>query len=182
MNDFYYNLLNIGAPKRNYEQHIDFISKIIRNEVLDIENYVDNKEGLCKVASYNISSSLKENKYKFYLCNINELFENSIDHAFIITNFMDEKNKIHYILIDATFSQFINNDKQLYKLQNWPSDILDKTLNGKVIKDSLIQKCMIEIDDELLKCYLGSFVNEPYYKNIDFVIDDLIFNRKEHQK
>lgn len=182
MNDFYYDLLNIGVPKQNYEQHIDFISKIIQNEVSEIETYVNDKEGLCKVASYNILSSLKEKKYSAHLYNINEIFENSIDHAFIITNFKDEQNQIHYILVDATFSQFINNDKELYKLESWPSDILDKTTTGTIIKQSLINNYMVNIDDEFLKCYLGSFINEPYYENIDVGIDDLILDRKEHRK
>lgn len=182
MNDFYYDLLHIGSPKKTYEQHIACISKVIQKEVEQMNIFSSSQEGLCKVASYNIASSLKEENYFVHLCNIHQIFEESIDHVFVITNFKDENSIVHHFLIDATFSQFLNRKEALYKLQNWPSDVLEKTNIGTMIKRDLLTFYMTEIDDTKLKCYLGSFINETIFENIPFGIENLLFNRKAHKK
>lgn len=168
MNDFYESILNI----RNYnpEDVLKGINTIVFEEVEDARNYTDSMQGLCKVLSNNIKIRLDELKLNNMLVNLRN-YGSVIDHEFIISSFKDKNKKVNYILIDATYSQFVKNDDNPYKLTEYPAILLQNS--NLDLLNSLLNKGFSLIDEESFKNYINSF-------GLELKLEDVILSKGDN--
>lgn len=179
MDSFYYNLLNIGKEKQDSNSFYKTISKIIEEEITPIRQNNSNLEGLCKYVSNNINLRLKELNFDSKIVNLKEEF-GLYDHEFILTSYVDLNDEINYILIDPTYSQFVKKEHSIVnKLEEFPSCVLERTEDGKEMLKQLLCVNYIKINDDDLKRYIGSFMNESDINNLDFNISDIILERRK---
>ena len=154
IDDFYNKILNIRKMS-NIAEKIGEIVTSVKKEIL---NYTTDYSGLCKLASHNISDSLNNLGIQNKVINTRDLFGNEVyEHEFIICYFYE--NGMNYVLIDATFSQFVFNGKTLnnYALKKWPSKVLSASENGQDLLEQLLEKGYTFIDNQKLKLYFNSF-------------------------
>lgn len=152
LNQLYNRILNLKGE--NIEDNINFIISEIKKE---IDSYNLDYSGLCKLISNNLSIKLNEKGIHNKIINLKTLFD-AYEHEFVICFYYF--NGDHFLLIDPTYSQFVNNKNQQLReniLNNWPGDILNSTQEGQKILNDLLQKGYIELTEENLRLYLNSF-------------------------
>lgn len=176
MDSFYYNLLNIGKKNLTEEEYINNIVDVIKKETEISRKYNKDLERLCKVISTNINSHLKELNIDSKIVNTKELF-NAYEHQFILSSYKDKDNNINYYLIDPTYSQFKHKDEYDFDVI-YPSDILNKTNEGKELLNNLLNNGYSKINDNDLKRYIGSILYEEDINKIDISISNIILERK----
>lgn len=173
MDNFYYNLLNIGNKKLNKEEYFKLISKVINEEVEPFIETSPDLSRLCIIISRNINSKLKELRVDSKIVNTTDLYD-MYEHQFILSSYEDN-GVIKHVLIDPTFIQFRHKNNDYEHLL--PIDILLNN-GGTILASNLIKKGYSEINDIDLKRYIASIKLEENIDNIDFNIDDIIFERK----
>lgn len=155
---FYYRILNIKDSTLEEKEIKSIIKTVIEEELSKVENYTETLEGLCKVVSSNILASLEEKGIEASLFNTQDLLGIK-EHIAIIASYL-YKDKLKYILIDPTYSQFLKKQKVLlhpyYNL--WPSEILEKT-NPELLKE-LLEEGYTEVDDTSFNEYLCSLTGK----------------------
>lgn len=165
MNEFYESILNIR--KCDKEVVMKNIFNIVLDELTDVTSYVNNMEGLCKVLSNNVKCRLDEEKISNKIINIKDLGSN-VEHEFIIANFKDLDNKINYILIDPTYSQFLKREGMPLHFDEWPATLLEDSNSG--LLESLLNLGFSEINSESFKNYINSF-------GINYEFEDVILDK-----
>ncbi len=153
LDTFYNKILNIRQI-RNREEKIKEIVLAVKKE---ISNYTTDYSGLCKLASSNISTLLNDSGIQNKVINTRDLFGNDVyEHEFIICYFYEDG--MQYILVDATFSQFVFDHQSLNHsaLKDWPSTILSASENGQKLLNQLLCDGYTFIDDEKIKLYFHS--------------------------
>ena len=152
LNSFYYKISNI-----NKSNNIEIIEQVI--EVIKLfmqENDIDSLR-MCKVFSNLIYNELTSRNVACKIINTKELF-GCYEHEFVIAHFYKD-DKINYVLIDLTYSQFVTKgitNELLYSLLN----------NGYCL-----------VDDSVLDNYLFSIHQD---KNIDkYSLQELIMEVKK---
>ena len=117
---------------------------------------VSDFEGLCFYFSNNIKSYLEEQGIDVKLLNIRDLTDVDYDHYFLIAD---------GFLIDLTYSQFLSKSGEIRFFDDFPSNILKKSVEGEKILNSLLSDGYFKIDNNL-DVYLGSFKKkEDIYEN-----------------
>ena len=185
MDNFYYNLLNIGKEKLADQKYFDIVNRIIEEETnnLKIDNY-DLKQ-MRKIISTNIDFRLQELNISSKIINTKTLF-NIFEHQFIISSYINLEGKINYVLIDPTYVQFINKNEYDYKTVT-PVDILKKEEKGKKLLDNLLCLGFSIIDDDDIKLYISSILygTDMFYeftdKEINVTINDLIMKGRYNE-
>ena len=113
-------------------------------------------DGLCFYFSNNIKSYLEEQGIYADICNIRDLTDIDYDHYFLIAD---------GFLIDLAYSQFLPKDGKLRFFDEWPSNILKSSTQGKTILNSLLRDGYFKISNNL-NVYLNSFKKkENTYEN-----------------
>lgn len=171
MLDFYELILNIG--KFDKEKAARLIEKTITMEIDLVKAYVNEMDGLCKLLSNNIKIKLTDLNFKVKLVNTNELSKDLTEYEFLIVNFKDMDNKINYVLIDTTYSQFFPKENTVLapNFNHWPANILKQ--NNSELLDNLLLSGYSFINDNDLKDYLSSFSN----KEINYSLEDIIIEK-----
>lgn len=176
MDNFYYDLLNIGKPKMTEKEYIDKIKNVINEETKLSKEYNPNLERLCKVISTNINSHLKELNIDSKIINTTDLYD-MYEHQFIISSYKDDNNNLNYYLIDPTYTQFKHKNNDYHNI--YPTDILCSSKEGIVLGTNLTKKGYSKIDDNDLKRYIGSILLEPDINKINLTIEDIILERRQ---
>lgn len=164
MNEFYESLLNIKYY--DYNKVLKEIKKIINEELSDVVEYTHDMEGLCELLSNNVKCRLDDINIKNNKVNINNF--NKPKHEFLLASFKDTDKKVNYVLIDPTYSQFLEKNEKLLHFNNWPSTLL-KQSNEVLLTDLLNCGCSI-VDEKSFKDYMNSF-------EIDCTLEDIILER-----
>ena len=175
MDSFYYNLLNIGKKSMSEDEYLNKIKEVIDDETKLSKEYNENLDRLCKVISTNINSHLKDLNIDSKIVNTKDLF-NIYEHQFIISSYMDNDSNINYYLIDPTYSQFKHKDEFDFEAI-YPADILNKTEEGKLLLNNLLNSGYSKINDNDLKRYIGSIMYEEDINKIDITIEDIMLER-----
>lgn len=158
--DFYDRLLSIKE-----EDLEPVIIKIINEEVTKIKESSTNLDGLCRVIGINIYENMKRKNINAVCLDLKELI--NIDHLILLVKYHFQGENIT-ILVDPTFSQFVKKDNlELIKYTSWPSErILPQ------IKDGLLTKGCIKINNETFNNYVNSFLENKLDINLDEVFYD----------
>ncbi len=152
LNQLYNRILNLKGE--NVEENICFIIDEIKKEIV---SYNIDYSGLCKLVSNNLSIKLNEKGIHNKIINLKTLFD-AYEHEFVICFYYLDGD--HFLLIDLTYSQFVNNKNQQLReniFNNWPGDVLNATQEGQIVLNDLLQKGYIELTEENLRLYLNSF-------------------------
>lgn len=104
-------------------------------------------DGLCFYFSNNIKSYLEEQDIDVKILNICELTNVNFDHYFLIAD---------GYLIDLTYRQFLPRNGKLRFFDDFPSNVLKKSLEGEKILNCLLNDGYFKIDNNL-NVYLDSF-------------------------
>lgn len=171
MDSFYYNLLNIGKKSIKEEEYLNIIKEIV-GEVS--KSYHNDLDGLCKFISIDISDRLKQKNIDANIINTKDLYD-MYEHQFVISSFIDELNNINYYLIDPTYIQFRHKDEYDFEVL-YSADFLEKT--DKKLFDDLFKDGYSKINNNDLKCYIGSLMYEEDINKIDLNIEDIILERR----
>ena len=170
MLDFYETILNL--EKWDTTKVISILDRLIKLEMLEIDEYTDNYEGLCKVFANNLYIKLKEIGLNVKKVNICELYKEMRQHEFLIVSYQDLNNNFNYILIDPTYEQFVKKEDTISPLyyEAWPSEIL-QNINPNLLKN-LLENRYSYIDDKNLQDYLRSFTNKKVNIDLETIILD----------
>jgi hypothetical protein len=164
LNNFYYNLLNIGSSNQDKLTDIANIIEKNKQELSQTTDY----EGLCKIFSNNISLDLKEKEIDHRILNTLDLGSN-YEHVFVVAFYKTQD--LNYVLIDPTFIQFASNqNKQLIAFNEWPSDTLKQTLDGEKLSNKLIESGYSLVDNNIFNKYLNIFNNLEHTLALDEVL------------
>ncbi len=129
---FYRSILNI----KNEDQK-EKIKNIVKNEKEKLLSKVESLDGFCIYIASQIQNQLNKNGITTYYVDLNELVQ--VDHVVLISEYLYQ-GKTKRILIDPTFTQFVKADqKKLIKLEQWPSEKLDKDLVFHLVNDGIIE-------------------------------------------
>lgn len=159
---FYRSILNI----KNEDQK-EKIKNIVKNEKEKLLSKVESLDGFCIYIASQIQNQLNKNGITTYYVDLNELVQ--VDHVVLISEYLYQ-GKTKRILIDPTFTQFVKADqKKLIKLEQWPSEKLDKDLVFHLVNDGII-----EIDDSVFNQYINAF--NSVEQEID--LDEYLLNMK----
>ena len=134
------------------------IIKITIDYVLDEvkKTNIDNFDGLCFYFSQNIKSYLEEQGIDSIMYNIRDLTNVNFDHYFLIAD---------GFVIDLAYSQFLPSNGKLRFFVDFPSNILNSTLEGREILNHLLNDGYFKIENNL-DVYLNSFkTKEDVYEN-----------------
>ena len=177
MLDFYETILNI--QKWDTKKVISIINRLIKLEMLEYNN---SYEGLCKVFANNLYIKLKEIGLNVKKVNICELYKEMRQHEFLIVSYQDLNNNFNYILIDPTYEQFVKKKGQTSPLyyEAWPSEIL-QNINPNLLKN-LIKDRYSYIDDKNFQDYLRSFTNKEVNINLETILLDKYKDRARRIK
>lgn len=104
-------------------------------------------DGLCFYFSNNIKSYLEEQDIDVKILNICDLTNVNFDHYFLIAD---------GYLIDLTYRQFLPRNGKLRFFDDFPSNVLKKSLEGEKILNCLLNDGYFKIDNNL-NVYLDSF-------------------------
>lgn len=104
-------------------------------------------DGLCFYFSNNIKSYLEEQDIDVKILNICDLTNVNFDHYFLIAD---------GYLIDLTYRQFLPRNGKLRFFDDFPSNVLKKSLEGEKILNCLLNDGYFKIDNNL-NDYLDSF-------------------------
>ena len=104
-------------------------------------------DGLCFYFSNNIQSYLEEQDIDVKILNICDLTNVNFDHYFLIAD---------GYLIDLTYRQFLPRNGKLRFFDDFPSNVLKKSLEGEKILNCLLNDGYFKIDNNL-NVYLDSF-------------------------
>ena len=180
MLDFYETILNINTW--DTKKVISIINRLIKLEMLEVNEYVDSYEGLCKVFANNLYNRLSDMGLNVKKVNLNELYKEMREHVFLIMSYRDMNNNFNYILIDPTYEQFVKKDNAISPLyyEAWPSEIL-QNINPNLLKN-LLENRYSYIDDKNLQDYLRSFTNKKVNINLETIILDKYKDRSRRTK
>ena len=169
MLDFYQTLLNIQSW--DSKKIISILERCIKLEMLEVDKYTDDYEGLCKVFANNLYERLTS-------YGINELYREMKEHVFLIMSYKDLKNNFNYILIDPTYTQFVKKDNKKSPLyfEAWPSEILQNT-NPNLLKNLINDKYSF-IDDKNLQDYLRSFTDKQVKIDLESIVAEKYKDRR----
>ena len=134
------------------------IIKITIDYVLDEfrDTNISNFDGLCFYFSNNIKSYLEEQGIIADMYNIRDLSDIDYDHYFLIAD---------GFLIDLTYSQFLPKSGKLRFFEDFPSNILKSSIEGKMILNRLLKDGYFKINNNL-NVYLNCFKKkENSYEN-----------------
>jgi hypothetical protein len=176
MDNFYYNLLNIGKKVMTQVEYESIIRKVVEEETKNIKKENEELERLCKVISININSKLKGLKIDTKIINTKKIYD-MYEHQFILSSYVNQDNIINYYLIDPTYSQFKHKDEYDFSVL-YPADFLNKTEEGKKLYNNLLTLGYSKINDNDLKRYIGSIMYEDDIDKIDINIEDLVLERR----
>lgn len=154
----------------DHESVMKEMKKIVYEELCDVLEYSSNTEGLCKLVCNNIKCRLDEINLKSKIINTGDF--NKPEHEFIIVTFKDTREKVNYVLIDATYRQFIKRNGKLLHYNEWPAALL-KTSNEELLNDLISCGCSI-INSNSFKDYLNSF-------EIDSSLEDVMLERYKEE-
>ena len=104
-------------------------------------------DGLCFYFSNNIKSYLEEQDIDVKILNTCDLTNVNFDHYFLIAD---------GYLIDLTYRQFLPRNGKLRFFDDFPSNVLKKSLEGEKILNCLLNDGYFKIDNNL-NVYLDSF-------------------------
>lgn len=104
-------------------------------------------DGLCFYFSNNIKSYLEEQDIDVKILNICDLTNVNFNHYFLIAD---------GYLIDLTYRQFLPRNGKLRFFEDFPSNVLKKSLEGEKILNCLLNDGYFKIDNNL-NVYLDSF-------------------------
>lgn len=168
MLDFYQTILNI--QQWDSKQIISILERCIKLEMIEVDKYTNDYEGLCKVFATNLYEKLNSMGINVQMVNLNELYREMKEHVFLIMSYQDLNNKFNYVLIDPTYTQFVKKDNMESPLyfEAWPSEILQNT-NPNLLKNLINDKYSF-IDDKNLQDYLRSFTNKPVNTTLETII------------
>ena len=117
---------------------------------------ISNFDGLCFYFSNNIKSYLEEQGIPADMYNIRDLSDIDYDHYFLIAD---------GFLIDLTYSQFLPKRGKLRFFEDFPSNILKSSIEGKMILNRLLKDGYFKINNNL-HIYLNCFKKkENSYEN-----------------
>lgn len=167
MDRFYYDLLNIGKMKTNYDDYFKNIEKIIEEETCLAKKDNPSLDRLCKVISNNINIRLKELNYDSKIVNTKEIYD-MYEHQFILSSYIDNNDNMNYVLIDPTYKQF-----------NYQANILKVKEDGNLLLNNLLNNGCSIINDNDLKRYIGSIMHEDNINKIDITISDIVLERRK---
>lgn len=176
MDRFYYDLLNIGKKKMDDKDYFEILNRVILEETAFMKKDNPSLDFVCKIISTKINCRLKELNFDTKIINTKELYD-MFEHQFVISSYIDLNDEVNYILIDPTYSQFINKNEYNFKTLT-SADFLGKTKEGKIMLDSLLCLGFYKIDDNDLKRYIASIMYEDDINKIDITINDLILERR----
>ena len=176
MLDFYETLLNI--QQWDSKKIISILERCIKLEMLEVDKYTDDYEGLCKVFANNLYEKLTSYGINVKMINLNELYREMKEHVFLIMSYKDLENHFNYVLIDPTYTQFVKKDNKKSPLyfEAWPSEILQNT-NPNLLKNLINDKYSF-IDDKNLQDYLRSFTDKQVKINLESIIIDKYKDRR----
>ena len=123
---------------------IDYVLDEFKNT--DVSGF----DGLCFYFSNNIKSYLEEQDIDVKIFNIHDLTNVDYDHYFLIAD---------NFLIDLTYSQFLPKNGKLRFFDDFPSNILKKSVEGEKILSNLLNNGYFKIENNL-DLYLSSFKNK----------------------
>lgn len=190
MDNFYYNLLNIGKADLTKEEYFNKIKNVIDTEAEIYRDDNSRLDRLCIVVSTNINEALKDLNIPSKIVNTKDFFD-IYEHRFVLSSYVDDE-KINYILIDPTFTQFRHQNNDFHNV--YPVDILIETKEGKKLAFNLLKNGYSKIDDRLLNEYIASLyitkkyektnkqieemMNDIEYKSFNISIDDIMLERR----
>lgn len=178
MDNFYYNLLNIGKKVMTQTEYESIIRKVVEEETKNIKKENEDLSKLCIIISRKIKEHLKRLNISSKVINTKNIYD-MYEHEFIISSYQDGNNNIMYYLIDPTYNQFKHKDEYDYGFPVlYSADFLNKTEEGKKLYNNLITLGYSKIDDNDLKRYIGSIMYEDDINNIDINIEDLVLERR----
>lgn len=177
INNFYYKLLNIKQKENDIEP---IIARVINIELQTLLSQVEEVDGFCMYLACNIGDTLSKNGINISYQNISDILNINYFHYFLIANTMIN-DEIKYYLIDPSYIQFLKKENQVLtnKFKRWPGEILNQTQLGKITLKKLIKDGYTMIDENSMKLYLGSFINETDIRKIDFNLGSTITNGKQ---
>ena len=175
MDRFYYDLLNIGKKKTNDTEFNNKLNRIIEEETELSKKINPDLDRLCKVISININDRLKDLNIDSKIINTKNIYD-MYEHQFVLSSYIDQNDNVNYVLIDPTYSQFKDKGEYAFKAI-YPTDVLSKSEEGKILLDNLMCLGYSKIDDNDLKRYIGSIMYEEDINKIDITINDLVLER-----
>lgn len=159
-NIYHYSQVNFSYNSILHIDKKEIIKNIVKKEKEKLLFKTQDLAGFCKYIANQIECELKEKSITAYYIDLNEIV--GIDHVFLIAEYMSDKI-LKRILIDPTISQFVKSEeKQLLKLQNWPSEKMDSEMLENLLKNG-----MVEIDNWLFNNYINSFNSVNQNINLD---------------
>ena len=171
--DFINSILNI---KQKYTQNpnediYSLLKTIISEEKNIIYKETKDLTGYCKYIATQIYDRLRQENITTYWIELNTVAD--IDHTILIAEYK-KNNEFKRFLIDPTYSQFTKNDKyNLVKLEEWPSEKLDKD-----ILNDLLEIGLTELNSQKFNNYLNSFTNLNDNIDLDEFLHNNLFKRK----
>ena len=85
MLDFYQTILNI--QQWDSKQIISILERCIKLEMIEVDKYTDDYEGLCKVFATNLYEKLNSMGINVQMVNLNELYREMKEHVFLIMSY-----------------------------------------------------------------------------------------------
>lgn len=131
----------------------DFLKQIVKNVKEEINGAgVSSMDGLCIYCAHNIGCDLMEFGIDFDRVDTVDYLIN-YSHQFLIVYGLDGK----CYLVDPTYSQFLKRNETLVCFEKWPSEILEKSDNGKRLLNNLLVDGCSEVLESDVDLYLNSF-------------------------
>jgi small nuclear ribonucleoprotein (snRNP)-like protein len=134
----------------------EMIKITVLTEINEVQEKVDNFDGLCFYFANNIKNDLDALEIKADIKNICDFTDNNYDHYFVIAGSHGE------YLIDPSFIQFVSNNGKLIAFDEWPATVLKNT--NEDMANGLIKYGYVKLENDDLKQYLGSFIEKSKVK------------------
>lgn len=143
--------------------------KAIVSKVKGEVSLANESDGLCYYACNNVLYDLEDASIMADMFNIRDVIDMPYDHYFVLANESDKK-----YLIDLTYEQFVKKDGELRFFNEWPSEVLKKSEEGKNLLNNLLNDGYSLVGDSEFITYLKGFNSEfePF-----FTLDDMISSK-----